>query len=114
MPHQEPVFVQAVSRRVPRLGEVVDLHGSVPEAREHTLERTRHLSPLVREHGSPEEQHKSLNQVAVEALERAVGVTDGEPAKRRDLTDITGTWVADPQIDAALEDQRRVDPESWE
>ncbi len=60
------------------------------------------------------EQHKSLNQVAVEALQRATGVTDGEPAKRRDLTDVVGTWVADPRIDAALEDQRRVDPESWE
>ncbi len=60
------------------------------------------------------EQHKSLNQVAVEALRRAVGVAQEEPVKRRDLTDIAGTWKADPQIDAALEDQRRVDPESWE
>ena len=63
---------------------------------------------------SAKEQHKSLNQVAVEALQRAVGVSGGEPLKRRDLTDIAGTWVADPQVDAALEDQRRVDPESWE
>lgn len=60
------------------------------------------------------EQHKSLNQVAVEALLRAVGVAEEEPAKRRDLADITGSWVTDPLIDAALEDQRRIDPESWE
>ncbi len=61
-----------------------------------------------------EEQHKSLNQVAVEALQRAVGVADKKPVKRRDLADVVGSWVADPLIDAALEDQRRVDPESWE
>ncbi len=60
------------------------------------------------------QQHKSLNQVAVEALQRAAGVAENEPAKRRDLTDVVGTWTADPLIDAALADQRRVDPESWE
>ncbi len=60
------------------------------------------------------EQHKSLNQVAVEAMQRAIGVAEEKPIKRRDLTDIVGTWTADPVIDAALEDQRRVDPESWE
>ncbi len=60
------------------------------------------------------EQHKSLNQVAIETLQRAVGVAEEEPVKRRDLTDIVGSWAADPLIDAALEDQRRVDPESWE
>ena len=60
------------------------------------------------------EQHKSLNQIAIETLQRAVGVAGEEPVKRRDLTDVVGTWTADPLIDAALEDQRRVDPESWE
>ncbi len=61
-----------------------------------------------------EEQHKSLNQVAIEALQRAVGVAEKEPAKGRDLSDVVGSWVADPAIDSALADQRRVDPESWE
>ncbi len=60
------------------------------------------------------EQHKSLNQVAIETLQRAVGVAEEEPVKRRDLTDIVGSWAADPLTEAALEDQRRVDPESWE
>lgn len=59
-------------------------------------------------------QRKSLNQVAVEALRYATGVAENEPTKRRDLTDIVGTWRAHPEIEAALEDQRRVDPESWE
>ncbi len=60
------------------------------------------------------QQHKSLNQVAIETLQRAVGVAEEEPVKRRDLTDVVGSWAADPLIDAALEDQRRIDPESWE
>ncbi len=60
------------------------------------------------------EQHKSLNQVAVEALQQAVGVAEAEPVKRRDLADIIGTWTADPVSEAAFEDQRRVDLESWE
>jgi len=61
---------------------------------------------------SATEQHKSLNKVAVEALERAVGLA-GEPRKRRDLTPWLGSWKEDPQFDEALEDQRRIDPESW-
>ncbi len=52
--------------------------------------------------------------MAVEALQRAAGVAEREPIKRRDLTDIVGTWAADPEIDEVLEDQRLVDPESWE
>lgn len=34
--------------------------------------------------------------------------------KRRDLSDIAGTWVEDPEFDAALEDQRRIDWELWQ
>ena len=57
------------------------------------------------------EQGKSLNQVALETLERAVGVA--EPRRRRDLSDLVGTWKDDPETAAALEDQRRIDPGSW-
>ena len=60
------------------------------------------------------EQHKSLNQVAVEALRQAVGVDTGGPIKRRDFADIVGTWREDPRIDEALTNQRRIDSELWE
>ncbi len=59
------------------------------------------------------DQRKSLNQVAVEALQRAVGLTK-KRGKRRDLADIAGTWKEDSRFDAALADQRRIDPEMWE
>lgn len=35
------------------------------------------------------------------------------PKKYRDLSDIAGTWVEDPEFDAILAEQRRIDPELW-
>jgi hypothetical protein len=97
-----------------RVGRAVDLHAhhaynagmkqytlrKIPPALDRALRRTAR------------EQHKSLNQVAVETLERAMGVAE-EPRKRRDLSDLVGTWKDDPRIAEALEDQRRIDPEAW-
>jgi len=57
-------------------------------------------------------QRKSLNEVALDALLTGVGLT-AEPVKRRDLSDLVGTWVEDPETDAVLRDQRRIDPELW-
>lgn len=58
------------------------------------------------------EQGKSLNEVAVEALAEAVGVGETR-RRRRSVADIAGTWVEDPECEAALRDQDRVDPELW-
>ena len=55
---------------------------------------------------------RSLNEVAVDALRRALGLTE-EPVTQRDLQDIVRTWVDDPETDAALAEQRRIDPELW-
>jgi plasmid stability protein len=57
-------------------------------------------------------EHRSLNEVAIEALSRGLGV-DGEPVRHRDLTDIADTWIEDPEIEAALEEQRTIDHELW-
>ncbi len=57
-------------------------------------------------------ESKSLNQVAIEALMKAFSLA-GQPVKQRDLSDITGTWVDDPKIGAALKDQRRIEPDLW-
>ncbi len=56
---------------------------------------------------------RSLNQLALDALRRFVDVPE-EPAAHRDLDDLIGSWIEDPDIAAALEDQRRVDEEIWE
>jgi len=59
------------------------------------------------------EEHKSLNRVAIEALMRALGLTDDTPLPQRDLGDVSGSWKRDAQTDRALEEQRSVDAELW-
>lgn len=58
------------------------------------------------------EEGRSLNEVAVDALKRALGIIS-EPARHRDLGDVAGQWTEDPETDEALEDQRRIDPDLW-
>ena len=57
-------------------------------------------------------QNKSLNEIVLDALQRGLGL-DGEPVTQRDLSDIVGTWQDDAEMDRALAEQRRVDPEAW-
>ena len=54
----------------------------------------------------------SLNQVALEALRRFVEVP-AEPLAHSDLDDLVGSWVEDPEVDAALDEQRRIDEGIW-
>lgn len=55
---------------------------------------------------------RSLNDVAIEALMRGMGVTV-EPTEQHDLDFLFGSWVEDQKVDEALEDQRQIDPELW-
>jgi hypothetical protein len=55
---------------------------------------------------------KSLNETTVAALADGAGVT-GSPRKRRDLSDLAGTWKADKAVDAALAAQDQVDKHLW-
>ncbi len=55
----------------------------------------------------------SLNQVAVLALSQAVGL-DEQPHEFHDLDDLAGTWVNDPEFDAAMKAQDRIDKEMWQ
>lgn len=58
------------------------------------------------------EEGKSLNEVAIETLLAGLGLS-GEPIRRRDLRDIAGSWVSDPEVEEALQDQRRIDLDLW-
>ena len=53
---------------------------------------------------------RSLNAVALDALTKAANVTADA---RHDLDAFFGSWVADPAVDRALRDQRRVDEDLW-
>jgi hypothetical protein len=59
------------------------------------------------------EENKSLNEVAIDALMRALGIA-GQPVKHRELGDIVGTWQEDPELEHALADQRKIEPELWQ
>lgn len=55
---------------------------------------------------------KSVDQVALEALRAGLELETGAGAKR-DLSEFAGSWIADPEVDAALKDQDRIDAELW-
>ena len=55
---------------------------------------------------------QSLNKAAVEALAVGAGVA-GAPRKRRDLSDVGGTWRADKALESALAAQDQVDAALW-
>ena len=55
---------------------------------------------------------KSLNEMVIEALARAMGFSK-EPVRQRDLSRMVGTWIEDPEFDRAIEDQDRIDEDLW-
>lgn len=58
------------------------------------------------------EEGKSLNEVAIQAMARGMGYVE-QPKRLRDLSDIVGRWHEDPEFDAAIADQDRIDEELW-
>lgn len=59
------------------------------------------------------EQGESINTVALRALEKEAGIS-ASSQEYRDLDHFIGTWVSDPDVDVALQEQRKVDPRDWE
>lgn len=55
--------------------------------------------------------HRSLNEVALEALRAGAGVAAA--SRYSDLDWFFGSWTADKAVDEALADQRRVDKAIW-
>jgi plasmid stability protein len=55
---------------------------------------------------------RSLNEVAIELLRRALGLGE-KRLRQRSVRDIRGTWREDAAFDEAIADQDRVDDELW-
>ena len=55
---------------------------------------------------------KSLNAATVETLAEGLGLS-GEPLRYHDLDFLPGSWVEDPEFDAAIKQQDRVDVDLW-
>jgi hypothetical protein len=60
-----------------------------------------------------DEERKSLNEVALQALERGLDLAD-QSVRHHDLDDLIGTWVEDPEFDRAIEEMDQIDPELWQ
>ena len=69
-----------------------------------------HVDEAVRRRARVE--GRSLNDIAIEALERGMGVAEGR-ISYRSLSGIAGTWTEDSDFDAALDEQDRVDDGMW-
>ena len=60
-----------------------------------------------------DKEHKSLNDTALQALERGLDLAD-RPIRPHHLDDLIGTWVEDPEFDRAIEEMDQVDPKLWQ
>jgi plasmid stability protein len=70
----------------------------------------RELDEALRQRAQSE--GKSVDQVAVEAIRTGLGIS-AESTKKRDLSEFVGSWISDPEVDAALADQDRIDQGLW-
>ena len=55
----------------------------------------------------------SLNDVLLRALLKEAGMAEGEKGAHHDLDDFVGSWEEDPEFDAIIAEQDRVDEEKW-
>jgi plasmid stability protein len=56
-------------------------------------------------------EKKSLNQVALEAIQQALDMDKSKV--HTDLDALIGTWVEDPEFDKIMAEQDQIDEESW-
>jgi len=68
------------------------------------------LQLVVRERAASE--GKSINSVLLDAIHRGLGY-QAKPVEHDDLDALIGSWVEDPETNAALEDFNRIDPSDW-
>ena len=59
-----------------------------------------------------QQQGKSLNEAALQALARGTGLSE-LPRRKRDLQDLAGSWHEDAAFDSALAAQDTIDEELW-
>lgn len=79
--------------------------------RQYTIRQVpERIDRLVRRQA--QQSNKSLNAVLLTILERGVGVAD-EPVEYHDLDELAGSWVADPEFDAAMEAFESIDEALW-
>ena len=58
------------------------------------------------------EEGKSLNEVALAALTEGIGL-GSQTLRRRDLSDLAGSWTPDAEFKKAIAAQDQVDEDLW-
>jgi hypothetical protein len=69
-----------------------------------------YLDAALRE--AARQRGKSLNEVAVQALVRGAGLSEGL-SRKRDLGDVAGVWHEDASFATALAEQDTIDESIW-
>jgi plasmid stability protein len=59
-------------------------------------------------------EKKSLDATAVDALARGLGIEPAKPNRKRDLSFLAAGPPLEPEVLAALKEQRQIDPELWQ
>lgn len=86
----------------------------------HDIPIELHQALTVRAAAEKTSVAKALVEAAAQQLGVALPTPADEPKanetpkKHRDLSSIAGTWVEDPEFDAILAEQRKIDPELWQ
>ncbi len=68
------------------------------------------LDACIRERAARE--GKSLNETVLGVLKAGLGIEESV-VRYKDLDDLAGTWVHDPEFDRAIQEMDRIDPELW-
>ncbi len=71
----------------------------------------RRLDVMIRRRA--QQEGKSLNQIALEALQALVGM-GRERIRYHDLDSLAGSWVEDPEFEEAIQAQDQVDLAIWQ
>jgi hypothetical protein len=58
-----------------------------------------------------QEEGRTLDEVVLRLL---IEAADVRPVTPSDFNDIAGTWISDPDVEAALAAQDRIDPGLWD
>jgi hypothetical protein len=57
-------------------------------------------------------ERRTLNEIAIEAMADGLGLVRA-PVQRRSVRDLLGARGKDRELEQALADQRRIDPDLW-
>lgn len=96
----------------PRSHAKAVLSGPVPAGVQYTVRNVpRTVDAALRRKAAQE--RKSLNEVLRQALLKEVGLAGHDRRIYNDLDHLAGTWVEDPEFDAAIAAQDVIDESLW-